>query len=203
MPGSPFFVGLRMFINKHGQKDWEIGVYPREYLKEQYWDWFAWVNPGTGKINPRKGDDRWMRKVDWFMSIGLDVLAKVWVEVELPDPPKIEVKVTEPSVELPKLDLSAPKTEVKVTAPSVELPKLDLSAPKPEAPVVLPGPGVLAEQTILVYRMEGRVSVNRKLDTVVGLYDVSVCGYQMTSVVYVSGNQQIVPEAYTQIGYNP
>ena len=190
MPGSTDFVGFR---KKNGQKDWEIGVYPREDLEKQYWYWFAWVNPGTGKINPRKGDDRWMRKVDWFMSIGLDVLAKVWVEVELPDPPKIEVTA------LP----DPPKPEVKVTAPSVELPKLDLSAPKPEAPVVLPGPGVLAEQTILVYRMEGRVSVNRKLDTVVGLYDVSVCGYQMTSVVYVSGNQQIVPEAYTQIGYNP
>ena len=174
---SPYFVGY-----EDEEKDWKIGVYPRKDLKKKYWPWFAWVNPGTGKINPRKGDDRWMRKVDWFMSIGLDVLDKVWVEVELPDPPK---------------------TEVKVTEPSVELPKLDLSAPKPEAPVVLPGPGVLAEQTILVYRMEGRVSVNRKLDTVVGLYDVSVCGYQMTSVVYVSGNQQIVPEAYTQIGYNP
>ena len=195
---------------KNNMERWTIGVFKKKQLSSKLFYWFGWIDPCTGKVNSPMNNDRWLSRLEHVKKIKPDVLMKVWVEPskvempKLPEPPKVEMpklpeppKVEPPKVEMPELknpeELSEPlKFGINHTEVSTaELPKLDLD----------PRPGILGVPTIMVYRMVGRVTVNSHLDTVVGLYDVSICDHRVTGATYVSGNSRITPEAFTQVGY--
>lgn len=208
---STHFVGY--YKSEEGR--WTIQLFEKEELPNRRFYWFGWIDPITGKVNPLRNNDRWLGRLDHVQKIQPDVMDKEWVEPEnspilnipdLPKPPKVEIPepLNLPEIEKPKVEMPELKNPVEFSEPLVfgskdpvtELPKL-------EELDLDPRPGVVGVPTIMVYRMEGRVTVRDHLDTVVGLYDVSVYDHRMTDVAYISGNKTIVPEAYTQIGFTP